>query len=641
MLAQIIDWRYDIPECDSTGNPFEKIENIEQDESIYNVFIYTRAFNGKAVNVKITHFRPFFYVKVSPKFNETSLEYLKEFITSSGLLLYKISFTSAHDFYGYTESKETFVKLEFYNYANMKIASNKLSCLVDINGIGKIKFKTYESNVEPSMRIMHLMNIKAAGVIEIPDESYATIEMKYTELVPVDTDLTAPFVQASFDIESFSQYILTEKVTIKGNLMYGDKESNWSTELLPGMDIKIKNQKVVINKVLGNSTLEFVGSVPNGEYSRLIINEFRAIPKESTLFRPFPEPEIESNVITCIATVFKRYLEPDVYRKTVISLNVTDEIQDADLIVVESEYELIKEWAKLIMQENPDIIYSYNGDKFDFNYIYNRAKMLDCSELFFISKTNGHYCQLKKESFTSSAYGSTDYSRMIIPGRLNFDVHIYIKRNMKFDSYKLDTVAETVLGENKHDISPSDIFDYFIEDSKHRKIIAEYCIQDTMLPQRLVDRLDILPIQIEMSNVTHVPLRYLLERGQQVKVFSQIILFANKNGFFVPHFKQLYWNPRSNYTVGDVVIYKKENSDFKMTYICTEPNKCIVPLNGKYWEPFSEEKFKGATVLNPKIGAYWKPITTLDFASLYPSIIIANNLCYSTIQFKKVINQNS
>lgn len=43
------------------------------------------------------------------------------------------------------------------------------------------------------------------------------------------------------------------------------------------------------------------------------------------------------------------------------------------------------------------------------------------------------------------------------------------------------------------------------------------------------------------------------------------------------------------------------------------------------------EKFEGATVIDPIKGFYKDPIATLDFASLYPSIMMAHNLCYSTL----------
>lgn len=43
------------------------------------------------------------------------------------------------------------------------------------------------------------------------------------------------------------------------------------------------------------------------------------------------------------------------------------------------------------------------------------------------------------------------------------------------------------------------------------------------------------------------------------------------------------------------------------------------------------DKYDGAFVLEPKRGFYDKPIATLDFASLYPSIMMAHNLCYSCL----------
>ena len=41
--------------------------------------------------------------------------------------------------------------------------------------------------------------------------------------------------------------------------------------------------------------------------------------------------------------------------------------------------------------------------------------------------------------------------------------------------------------------------------------------------------------------------------------------------------------------------------------------------------------YEGATVLDAKVGYYREPVATLDFASLYPSIMMAHNLCYSTL----------
>lgn len=43
------------------------------------------------------------------------------------------------------------------------------------------------------------------------------------------------------------------------------------------------------------------------------------------------------------------------------------------------------------------------------------------------------------------------------------------------------------------------------------------------------------------------------------------------------------------------------------------------------------EDYEGATVIEPIRGYYSQPIATLDFSSLYPSIMMAHNLCYTTL----------
>lgn len=45
----------------------------------------------------------------------------------------------------------------------------------------------------------------------------------------------------------------------------------------------------------------------------------------------------------------------------------------------------------------------------------------------------------------------------------------------------------------------------------------------------------------------------------------------------------------------------------------------------------TDDQFEGATVIEPIRGYYTDPIATLDFNSLYPSIMMAHNLCYTTL----------
>ena len=64
-------------------------------------------------------------------------------------------------------------------------------------------------------------------------------------------------------------------------------------------------------------------------------------------------------------------------------------------------------------------------------------------------------------------------------------------------------------------------------------------------------------------------------------------------------------------------MYRKANREGMLI-----PTERIQNLEGKY---------EGAVVIQPTKGFYKDPVATLDFASLYPSIMIAHNLCYSTL----------
>ena len=56
-----------------------------------------------------------------------------------------------------------------------------------------------------------------------------------------------------------------------------------------------------------------------------------------------------------------------------------------------------------------------------------------------------------------------------------------------------------------------------------RRRLAVYCMKDAILPLRLLNKLMCLINYIEMARVTGVPLTYLLSRGQQIKVVSQLL----------------------------------------------------------------------------------------------------------------------
>lgn len=260
-----------------------------------------------------------------------------------------------------------------------------------------------------------------------------------------------------------------------------------------------------------------------------------------------------------------------------------------------TEKEMLVKFAEVIRNEDPDITYGYNSDGFDWEFLMARAKRTGCiSKYEKMSRIKQYKCKIEEASFNSSALGDNKYNRVDLPGRLNIDLLEWLKRNMgdRFTSFKLDDVAEIVVNEKKHDVNYKQIFAWFREgDPRNITKVGDYCCQDSVLVQKLVNKLDVVTQLFEMADITDTPTMYLLQKGQQIKCFSQLSKEAAGKNFIIP------------------LADEKDPGNFK-----------------------------GAIVLPPKIGKYDTPTAVLDFASLYPSIQMAYKVCYSTIVLDETLH---
>lgn len=305
----------------------------------------------------------------------------------------------------------------------------------------------------------------------------------------------------------------------------------------------------------------------------------------------FPDPSIEECKITMISTVFQRYGEDKPYRKHIAVLggcappdDAPCGFDDVDLVCVGNEVGVINEWFDAMSAENPDIMTFYNGLTFDSMYIYERAKRFGYENMP-LSRFKDVESVFKTQALESGALGANLFKYFTIPGCAIIDMLCVIKREHKLPSYKLDDVAEHFMNENKNPVKYWEIFELCMGSDQDRGTVALYCVQDCMLPLRLMLKLNVLSNEIQMANVTCVPIRYLQTRGQQIKCYSQIAEFANENGFTVPKF----------------------------------PN--LIHQNGTY---------TGAIVLDPVVGFHTGWSVAQDFKSLYPSLMMSNNLSYET-----------
>ena len=312
----------------------------------------------------------------------------------------------------------------------------------------------------------------------------------------------------------------------------------------------------------------------------------------------FPDPKYDP-VIQIANYVHTNGESPHNASKVVFVLGGCSPIVSAKVISFEKEQDLLLAWSEFVRACDPDILTGYNIQNFDLPYLLNRSKELKIDTRFeHLGRVRSSRARMKNTTFSSAAFGTRESVETQIDGRVMVDMIQYMYRNHKLSSYSLNAVSAEFLNSQKEDVHHSIITDLQRGSNDDRRRLAVYCLKDAFLPLSLMNKLLVLVNYIEMARVTGVPLPFLFSRGQQIKVLSMLYRKAREHDMVIPVFqRQVGGNGGGN---GD------EGGD-------------------------SDVGYEGATVLEPKCAFYQTPIATLDFASLYPSIMRAHNLCYTTL----------
>lgn len=384
-------------------------------------------------------------------------------------------------------------------------------------------------------------------------------------------------------------------------------------------------------------------------------------------------PAIEGDKCTFIGSTFLNYGEKQPNYNHCIVLNTCDnlDIPNTDIESYETEREVLMAWRELVLREDPDVIIGYNIFGFDYNFMFLRARETGCAAEFIdmsklkdhqcgsFSKDDGHWV-IEKSSITIAS-GTHDLTYIKMPGRIQLDLYNHFRREENLVSYKLDYVAGHFIGDYvsdvnatksntvvktknmtgllvgsyvhfeeighstdyykagakfkvveidkdaktftineevtpdqtkkirwalaKDDVTPKDIFNLSNGDSADRAVVAKYCIQDCNLVQYLLNKVDALTGLVEMANICRVPISFLILRGQGIKLTSYVAKKCREKDTLIPD------------------IPKKLNDD----------------------------GYEGAIVLDPKCDLYLdNPVACVDYASLYPSSMISENLSHDS-----------
>ena len=529
------------------------------------------------------------------------------------------------------------------------------------------------------------------------DSSLVT-ECHYDQVVPTKGPrVSAPFLTASWDIECFSMTgdfpvaKRTWRKAAKDLIQYassGKEAAEWIVKSLSTGDTPVDTLPPKMTPVyctLKKKELSFIHAKLEGIQAEL-----------DSIFRSLKSTDEDS--ITALENLLDKTLKSLVYLRgdPVIQIGTTltrglqsaTDSTDKHLFVFPdcapipgitvhaypTEKEMILAWFKWMIKLNPDILIGYNVFGFDESYTWHRAEELglihDSSPIHQLTRLFELASEMKLEEkfLSSSAMGDNRMYIWTTHGRLQIDMFHYIKRNFVLPSYKLDEVTkhfmsgkikkrhydgstltlevagaikdvrpgrsitllddtgETVspkltvttvdgstltilcsLDEDaltemedatkwvivKDDVSPQDIFRLHRGSAEDRAIVGKYCLQDCDLVVDLYRKLETFNNSMSMANVCTVPVGYIFTRGQGIKIESLIFKFCRELDIVIP----------------------------------------VLPVPS---QSGATDTYEGAIVLDPEPGFYSiSPIGVCDFASLYPSTIVSENISHDSLLWIK------
>ncbi|XP_024534003.1 DNA polymerase zeta catalytic subunit [Selaginella moellendorffii] len=325
-----------------------------------------------------------------------------------------------------------------------------------------------------------------------------------------------------------------------------------------------------------------------------------------------PDPHYDS--ISCIAIVVAD--DTETTRET-IALIHDKELQDGkrpsdglscspNTSYFPTEVALLQFFIELVRAYDPDIIIGWEIQRLSLGFLAERAANLGVGLLASISRTpprSGHnslsstfFSDGEKTGGIAEAnktiiqdeWGRTHGSGIYVGGRTVLNLWRIMRGEVKLSNYTIECVGEEVLKRKVPRISWRDLTKWFASGAGGNRFRSvEYLINRTALNLQILDQLDIVNRTAELARVFGIDFYSVFSRGSQYRVESMMMRLAHSQNFLA-------------------ISPSKEQ-------VAAQPAMECLPL-----------------VLEPESKLYTSPVVVLDFQSLYPSMIIAYNLCFST-----------
>jgi DNA polymerase I len=276
--------------------------------------------------------------------------------------------------------------------------------------------------------------------------------------------------------------------------------------------------------------------------------------------------------------------EPFKPRLKVLGFDIENSIKDKHLFVLGAairdadgklrtlhfdgdERGIIESFVRLVTEEDPDIITGYNIDGYDIPMLIERAAACGVRALP-LGRDGGEPNQVAERFWR-------------VHGRIIADAWWNAKRELRPKQETLDAVARLVLGEGKGDVDPSNID---AEWERDRANVVKYCVKDAELSLRILERISVLQKSMDLATVSMLPMDDVLNGRTSQLIDSILIREADKR------------------RIGVLMNRHERRTD---------------QIEGGY-----------VHTIQPGIH-HW--VCVLDFKSMYPSLIISKNICFTTL----------
>ncbi|MFY9717551.1 MAG: DNA polymerase domain-containing protein [Thermoplasmata archaeon] len=231
------------------------------------------------------------------------------------------------------------------------------------------------------------------------------------------------------------------------------------------------------------------------------------------------------------------------------------------------ERSILEEFARIVLEDDPDVLTGYNIGGYDFPLLVERASAVGIATF-----------ALGRDRAPPKEMGDRLWR---IPGRVVADAWWFARRDLKPKQETLQFVARTLLNDTKLDVDRRNISQEWAKDPVR---VMEYCEHDADLALRILVRLRSIDRGADLATVARLPLEEGLNGRTSQYIDAMLIPRADARGVGVP----------PSHRTG------RDN-----------------PIEGGYVHAIRAG-------IHP-----W--VVTLDFKSMYPSIIIARNLCFTTL----------